>query len=168
MPPRRSKPSARRAELVSRLHYAGRILSTAAVMFHGVLAAKQGLTATDEKSLDLLERFGPLTAGELARRTGLAPASVTGLISRLEQKGLARRVPDPSDGRRVLVEINRDGAARFAPLFGDLVRRLEELYAAYSDEELELIIGFLTEAAKRQQEATEQLAASDEPSASRR
>ena len=160
MAPRRpKKPSARRAELIARVHMAGRVLSTAAVLFHATLAARQGLSATDEKSLDLVDRFGPLTAGDLARRTGLAPASITGLISRLEQKGLVRRVPDPADGRRVLIELDRQATARHLPLFADLLRRLEELYDRYSDDELELIAGFITEAARRQQEATEQLAA---------
>src|SRR5215208_4255523 len=94
----------RRAELLESLALAGRASSVATVMFHTAVAARQGLNATEEKALDLLERSGPLTAGELARQTGLAPASVTGLITRLERKGLARRAPNPDDRRSVLVE----------------------------------------------------------------
>jgi MarR family len=52
----------------------------AAVMFHAALSARLGLSATEEKALDLLDRFGPLTARQLAERSGLAPASVTGLV----------------------------------------------------------------------------------------
>jgi DNA-binding MarR family transcriptional regulator len=76
----------RRAELLDELALAGRAMSAATVMFHATVAARQGLSATEEKALDLLDRFGPLTAGELAKRSGLAPASVTGLINRLEEK----------------------------------------------------------------------------------
>src|SRR3712207_9587219 len=65
------------------------------------VAARQGLSASEEKALDLLERAGPLTAGELARQTGLAPASVTGVVNRLERKGFARRIPNPDDRRSV-------------------------------------------------------------------
>jgi DNA-binding MarR family transcriptional regulator len=148
----------RRAELLEQLALAGRASSAATVMFHTAVAARQGLSATEEKALDLLERSGPLTAGELARRSGLAPASVTGLIDRLERKGFARRVPNPDDRRSVLVEVDAERLyARVAPLFADWVGSLLDLYAGYSDRELEVILHFLTEAARRQQEATARL-----------
>jgi DNA-binding MarR family transcriptional regulator len=126
-------------------------------MFHTALAARQGLSATEEKAVDLLDRFGPLTAGELARRSGLAPASVTGLVDRLERKGFARRVPHPTDKRRVLIEACLSRVADLAPLFADWSRSLDELYAGYSDEQLETILHFLSEAARRQRAATARL-----------
>jgi DNA-binding MarR family transcriptional regulator len=150
--------SGRRAELLERLALAGRESSVATVMFHTAVAARQGLSASEEKALDLLERSGALTAGELARQTGLAPASVTGLINRLERKGFARRVPNPEDRRSVLVEVDAERLyARVAPLFGDWIRSLQELFAGYTDDQLEVILHFLTEAARRQQEATTRL-----------
>ena len=156
-------PTGRRAELLEQLAMAGRASSVATVMFHTAVAAKQGLSASEEKALDLLERSGPLTAGELARQTGLAPASVTGLINRLEQKGFARRIQNPSDRRSILVEVDVERMyARVAPLFANWVRSLEELYAGYSDEQLEVILHFLTEAARRQQEATARLTGDEE------
>jgi DNA-binding MarR family transcriptional regulator len=148
-------PAGRRAELLQRLEMAGRASSVATVMFHTAVAARQGLSASEEKALDLLERTGPLTAGELARQAGLAPASVTGLINRLEHKGFARRIQNPDDRRSILVEVDTERLyARVAPLFADWARSLQELYAGYSDEQLEVILHFLTEAARRQQEAT--------------
>ena len=147
--------TSRRAELLDQLEMAGRASSVATVMFHTAVAARQGLSASEEKALDLLERSGPLTAGELARQSGLAPASVTGLINRLEHKGFARRIQNPSDRRSILVEVDVERMyARVAPLFADWARSLQELYAGYSDEQLEVILHFLTEAARRQQEAT--------------
>jgi DNA-binding MarR family transcriptional regulator len=156
-------PTGRRAELLEELAMAGRASSVATVMFHTAVAARQGLSASEEKALDLLERSGPLTAGELARQSGLAPASVTGLINRLEQKGFARRIQNPSDRRSILVEVDVERMyARVAPLFADWIRLLEELYAGYSDEQLEVILHFLTEAARRQQEATARLTGDEE------
>jgi DNA-binding MarR family transcriptional regulator len=153
-----ASPRGRRAELLRELEAAGRAQSAATVMFHSVLAAKRGLSATEEKALDLLDRFGPLTAGELARRAGLAPASVTGLVDRLERKGFARRVPHPRDGRSVLVEVDHERVmASLGPLFADWFRSLDGLWAGYSDEQLELILHFLNEAARRQQQATANL-----------
>jgi DNA-binding MarR family transcriptional regulator len=156
--------SERRQALLRELGLAGRAMSAATVMFHATVAARQGLSMTEEKALDLLERFGPLTAGELAKRAGLAPASVTGLINRLEAKGFARRIANPSDRRSILVEVDAERVyAAMTPLFSDWVRSLEELYAGYSDRELELILHFLTEVARRQQEATARLTADEEP-----
>ena len=57
------------------------------------LAELSGLSPTEWKALDLIQRLGPMTAGVLARESGLAPASVTGLISRLERKGFAGGCP---------------------------------------------------------------------------
>jgi DNA-binding MarR family transcriptional regulator len=80
---------------------------------------------------------------------------VTGLINRLEHKGFARRIQNPGDRRSILVEVDVERLyARVAPLFADWARSLQELYAGYSDEQLEVILHFLTEAARRQQEAT--------------
>jgi DNA-binding MarR family transcriptional regulator len=155
-----TRPLDRRAELLDQLALAGRASSAATVMFHTAVAARQGLSASEEKALDLLHRSGPLTAGELARRSGLAPASVTALVDRLERKGFARRIPNPGDGRSVLVEVDRERVdATVAPLFADWVGSLYELYAGYTDEQLEVILHFLTEAARRQQEATARLTA---------
>jgi DNA-binding MarR family transcriptional regulator len=155
-----TRPLDRRAELLEQLALAGRASSAATVMFHTAVAARQGLSASEEKALDLLERNGPLTAGELARQSGLAPASVTALINRLERKGFARRVPNPGDRRSVLVEVDAERVyAVVAPLFADWVGSLHELYAGYTDEQLEVILHFLTEAARRQQEATARLTA---------
>jgi DNA-binding MarR family transcriptional regulator len=153
-----TRPDDRRAELLEQLALAGRASSAATVMFHTAVAARQGLSASEEKALDLLERSGPLTAGELARQSGLAPASVTALINRLEAKGFARRVQNPSDRRSVLVEVDPERLyATVAPLFADWVGSLQELYAGYTDEQLEVILHFLNEAARRQREATARL-----------
>lgn len=145
--PKRPRP---RAAVTNDLLLAGRTLSSAMIMFHTALAAKQGLSVSEEKALDLLQRYGPMTAGELGSKSGLAPASITGLIDRLEKKGFARRVPDAADGRRVRVEVRPERLADFAPLFGDLVREMQSLAEQYSVAELELLVGFMNEAARRQ------------------
>jgi DNA-binding MarR family transcriptional regulator len=134
-------------------------------MFHTALSAKLGLSATEEKALDLLDRLGPLTAKQLAQHSGLAPASVTGLVDRLERKGFASRQPDPADRRRVLIATSPDRLAPLATLFADWARELDELYAGYSDRELETILDFLKTATELQREATMKL--TDEPDVTR-
>jgi len=126
--------SPQRAELIDRLHLAGRELSTATVMFHTDVAARRGLSATEEKAIDVLLRGGPMTHAELGRHTGLAPASVSNLIDRLERKGYASRAPHPEDGRRVLVTAAAERLlGEFVPLYADWVGSLNELFATYTD-----------------------------------
>ncbi|MBO0816403.1 MAG: MarR family transcriptional regulator [Actinobacteria bacterium] len=149
--------AAARRQLLDAMFQAGRELSVAAVMFHTALAARQGLTATEEKALDLLDRYGPLTARQLAERSGLAPASVTNLVDRLEAKGFARRTRNPADGRSVLIEAAPDRLAGLGPLFADWARELEELSGKYTDAELAVITDFLRESAGRQKDATARL-----------
>ncbi|MGH2369932.1 MAG: MarR family winged helix-turn-helix transcriptional regulator, partial [Chloroflexota bacterium] len=108
---------ARRSELLDALSQAGREHSTATILFHSAISEQLGLGVTDMKTLDYLARLGPLTAGELGERTGLATASVTGLIDRLEAKGFVRRVRDTKDRRRVIVEPNLEAEAGVLRLF---------------------------------------------------
>jgi DNA-binding MarR family transcriptional regulator len=146
-----------RQELIRAADAAGRALSTAAVLYHGAMAELTGLSPTEWKALDLIQRLGPVTAGVLARESGLAPASVTALITRLERKGFARRTPNPADGRSVLVEIVPDRLRGGEPVFDDFLRSLHDLYEDFSDDELRSIVRYATEAARRQHEATGRL-----------
>lgn len=149
--------SASRDELLAALALAGREFSNAAVMFHTAVAARLGLGATDEKILDLLEREGPVTAGDLVARTGLKPSSITAALDRLEPKGFLRRRRDPADQRRVVVELRHERLAEALPLFEGLGRRLAELYDGYEDDELALILDYLRRAADLQRAATTEL-----------
>ncbi|MFF9812822.1 MarR family winged helix-turn-helix transcriptional regulator [Streptomyces sp. NPDC014006] len=150
----------KRAETLGRLMAVGREHSGVTVMFHSAIAAKQGLNATEEKTLDLLERHGPLTAKDLARLTGLAPASVTGLVDRLESKGFARRVKHPTDKRRVLVELDADRVGELAVFFEDWARDIVEACEEFSTEELDTVVRFLAVMAERQRAAAARLTGS--------
>ena len=69
------------------------------------------MNQTDWDCLDVLDWTGPITAGELAKRVGLTSGAITGVLDRLERVGLARRVADPLDRRRVIVELAVDPMA---------------------------------------------------------
>jgi DNA-binding MarR family transcriptional regulator len=151
------RDEAARAETLKRLMDVGRIHSGVTVMFHSAVAAKQGLNATEEKTLDYLQRQGPLTAKDLAGLTGLAPASVTGLLDRLEGKGFVRRVKHPTDKRRVLVELNEDKLAELAVFFEDWARDIVEACEEFSTQELDTVIRFLSVMSERQRAAAARL-----------
>ncbi|MEV7133310.1 MarR family transcriptional regulator [Arthrobacter sp. NPDC093128] len=146
-----------REALVQAVYDSGRELSTASVMFHAKLSELRGLSATEGKAIDILLRFGPMTAGEFGEHSGLAPASVTGLMQRLESKGVARRVRHAGDKRKVLIELVGDQPAAAAPHFADFMAGLAALLEGYSDDELRVIADFSRRAARIQQEAAGRL-----------
>jgi DNA-binding MarR family transcriptional regulator len=95
-----------------------------------------------------------MSAGEIARASGLATASVTDLIDRLEEKGFARRVRDDRDRRRVVVEPVGDRAAAAAKLFASTRRSLAQLFERYTERELAVIADFLARNAERLRKET--------------
>jgi len=70
-------------------------------------AMHQALGVTGPQRLVLLvtEQAGPITPGRLALVLRLHPASVTRVARSLEQRGLLRRRPHPTDGRKILLEL---------------------------------------------------------------
>jgi DNA-binding MarR family transcriptional regulator len=142
-------PNATRQETLEMLARVGREHSDATVLFHSRLASFLDLHPTDYKTLGVLERLGPMSAGDISRHTGLATASVTNLIDRLERKGFARRVADQRDRRRVLVEarVERVNAARQS--FRSPSESLARLFGRYSDADLRVIADFLARNAAR-------------------
>ena len=147
----------KRQELLDALRVAGREHSDATVIFHDTIAQRLGLHGTDEKTMSLLERLGPMTAGEIAKRTGLAAASVTNLIDRLEQKGFVRRTRDPNDRRAVIVEATEEGVAQFVPFFAATRSGVARMWTRYDEKELAIILDFLRSNAERLRNETAKL-----------
>jgi DNA-binding MarR family transcriptional regulator len=152
-----------RQKILDQLARVGREHSDATVLFHSAVAARLDLHPTDYKTLGILERLGPLSAGEIARHSGLATASVTNLIDRLEEKGFVRRVRDASDRRRVLVEPLRERLAGGPALFASTVASLGQLLERYSSQELAVLVDFLDRNANRLREETRKLSDSAQP-----
>ena len=61
----------------------------------------------------LAEADGPLSLRDLAGRMGCAKSNASALVDRLQAQGLARRFPDPEDGRGVLVVLTTEGASGY-------------------------------------------------------
>jgi DNA-binding transcriptional ArsR family regulator len=106
-------------------------------------ADRVGLNATDLNCLNILSFAGQMTAGELAKATGLTTASITGVADRLEEAGYVRRERDPSDRRRVVIRLVFDRALRdVAPVFLPLIQSWQGVVDRYTDDELRLIVDF--------------------------
>ncbi|MGW6935066.1 MarR family winged helix-turn-helix transcriptional regulator [Lentzea sp. NPDC054927] len=131
-------------EVLDRFTWYMREQSALTVMFHTKVAAKMGLSATDEKCIDLAMRAeGPLTAGRLAELSGLSTGAVTGVIDRLEHAGFVRRVRDPHDRRKVLVEVTIGDVEKFGHLFEEARQSLIEVLGHFGEDELHVIERYL-------------------------
>ena len=106
-------------------------------------AERIGINVTDLNCLNILALTGNMTAGELARETGLTTASITGVLDRLEEAGFVRRERDTGDRRRVIVRLDATrGLHDVAPVFAPVVEAWRAAAAAYTDEQLTLILEF--------------------------
>jgi DNA-binding MarR family transcriptional regulator len=110
--------------------------------FDQAVADAIGVNRTDMRCLDVIDREGPVPAGRLAEATGLTSGAITSVLDRLERAGHAQRVRDPSDRRRVLVELTpslRQAHDYYAPHLAES----ERLYHRYTREQLELLLSFV-------------------------
>ena len=132
-----------RAELEVAFATAMRRTGSLMQLMNQAAADRIGINATDLNCLNILSFGGHMTAGELARATGLTTASITGVVDRLEEAGFVSRERDPHDRRRVVVTLSLERAMRdVASVFQPVLRDWRTLAARYSDDELRLIVDF--------------------------
>jgi DNA-binding MarR family transcriptional regulator len=115
------------------------------------------LKGSDLECLDLIDRFGPVSPSALARRAGLHPATMTGVMDRLEKGGWITRERDPDDRRGVVLHPVRSRRADFLRLAAGMSASMAQICAGYTDDELDLIAGFLRRTAEAGRSATEEL-----------
>jgi DNA-binding MarR family transcriptional regulator len=109
---------------------------------------------------DVITRYGPLSPSALARRAGLHPATMTGILDRLERGGWIDRGRDPADRRGVVVQAARGRGAEVLRLFlvdSGMNVAMDEICADYNDKDLELLAGFLRRTADASRTAAETL-----------
>jgi len=123
------------------------------------VGAKAGLKDTDLDCLDLIARFGPLGPTELARRAGLHPATITGVLDRLERDRWVIRERDPADRRAVRVRALPERGGELFGLYAGMNRSMDEICAGYTEDELRLLAGFLRRIGEAGQDAAGELAA---------
>ena len=136
-------PERARRRLESEFLLAVRRAGSVLQLLGAASADKIGINVTDLNCLNILALSGHLTAGELAKRTGLTTASITGVLDRLEEAGFVRRERDPVDRRRVIVRLDAGRGMRdVAPVFAPVIAAWRAVAAQYTDDELRLILGF--------------------------
>jgi DNA-binding MarR family transcriptional regulator len=104
-------------------------------------AADHSLTGAQARLLSLLS-LQPLPMRKLARKLKCEPSNVTGIVDRLETRGLVERRPDPAD-RRVKLAAATDEGRRVARSLRESLRFAREPLAGLSDEERRALRGLL-------------------------
>jgi DNA-binding MarR family transcriptional regulator len=72
-------------------------------------ADELGLGPGEAQLIWLLDERGDASTGELARRLGVDPANASTLLTKLERRGLVRRVAAQRDRRRRLISLTAEG-----------------------------------------------------------
>jgi DNA-binding MarR family transcriptional regulator len=101
-----------------------------------------GINTTDGRAIDVIDQAGGrIAAGDLARELRLSTGAVTTIVDRLEKAGYARRVADPDDRRRVLIEVTTKVGRMSEEIYGAASEAIEWA-SGYTDDELDLLVRF--------------------------
>jgi DNA-binding MarR family transcriptional regulator len=152
------RAASRRRRLTTAIRESLRELTVQLSLLNHHVSAHVALNDVDLHCLDLINRHGPLSPSALARRAGLHPATITGILDRLERGGWVARDRDPSDRRAVAVRALRDRNAELFGLYAGMNASMDEICAGYTASELEVLADFLRRTAAAGREATDDLA----------
>ena len=95
-----------------------------------------GLTPTQLSALSTVERAGPLRLGDLAAAEGIAPSTLTRLVTALEERGYVVRQPVPGDARASTMAITTTGHEMLEMLRRESTTRLAESLSTLSPGQL--------------------------------
>jgi DNA-binding MarR family transcriptional regulator len=137
------RDEAGRPELIAQTTAEVRQQQIAYDRFHDAVAAYLGINRTDLRCLDILDLAGRQTAGELASQMGMSTGAVTAMIDRLERAGYVRRLRDPADRRRVLVEPAELAQERGREIYQPFEEQTVPMFERFTGEQLAVVRDFL-------------------------
>lgn len=114
--------------------------------FSGESVRQCGLTHAQFDILATLGNTAGMTYKELGERTLITKGTLTGVIERLEQKGLVVRRRSGDDKRSFHVSLTSSGDALFQQVFPTVILHGKQLFASYNDADydaIELTLGKL-------------------------
>lgn len=107
------------------------------------VVALLGINRTDGMCLDIIERHGRITAGQLAAECGLTTGAITTLVDRLVRAGYVERVSDPNDRRKVMLVPTERSREIVQMIFGRMSIFGQALMGTMSPEQLDTVLNFL-------------------------
>jgi len=91
-----------------------------------------GITGPQRLVLRLVGRFPGITAGNLAHILHVHPSTLTGVLKRLEKRGLLERKSDPLDGRKALFALTESGRTLDVPSTGTVEASVQRVLSKLS------------------------------------
>jgi len=101
------------------------------------MEASLGITGPQRLVLRLVGRFPGVRPGRLAEILHVHPSTVSGLLARLERRGLVERRPDPRDRRRIHVGLTARGRALDTPATGTIEAAVQRVLATFPRERVQ-------------------------------
>ena len=132
-----------REQAIARLKGAIRAAQNASDIMDEAFTDFLGINRTDGRCLDVVDRHGQVTAGELASEVGLTTGAVTAMVDRLELAGLLERRRDKTDRRKVLIQLTSEARTLTKEVYGEMARATAPYVETLSDHDLLTIIAFL-------------------------
>lgn len=138
-------PEDRRAwrRAANEVQYALRDANRQLIGLNHQVGSRVALRDIDLTCLDLIGRQGPISPSTLAKRAGMHPATMTGILDRLERSGWIARERDQADRRAVVVRVLPDRGTELFRQYAGMRAALNDICAGYDTDQLELVAGFL-------------------------
>ncbi|MCU1510040.1 MAG: Transcriptional regulator, MarR family [Glaciihabitans sp.] len=134
-----------------------RDLSNQIALLNHQVSARLALKDIDLDCLDLISQHGPLSPGEIARRSGVHPATMTGILDRLEAGGWIVRERAATDRRAVQVRALKERTREVVQHYAGMDGSMDAVLAAYDETQLETIADFLSRSTAAGVAATNEL-----------
>jgi DNA-binding MarR family transcriptional regulator len=159
MSPGSAEDVRRRRRLTAEIKDSLRALSNQLSLLNHQVGAQLDLKDVDIDCLELITRHGPMSPSALSRRTGLHPATITGILDRLQRGGWVTRERDPeaTDRRAVTVRALRDRNREMFQLYSGMNGTMDKICSGYAETELELLAEFLRSTTEAGRDATTEL-----------
>jgi len=105
--------------------------------YSGESVRQYGLTHAQFDIIATLGNTPGMSYKELGERTLITKGTLTGVIERLEQKGLVARERSSDDKRSFQVRLTQEGEAVFRDVFPKVVSHGKQLFADFSEAEFD-------------------------------
>src|SRR3954466_3496959 len=136
VPPQRAEEIRSRQRSTAAIRDSLRELRIQLALLNYRVGSQVELKDAERDMLDMLDTYGPLSPSALARRAGMHPATMTGVLDRLERGGWIVRERDPNCRRAGLVRVLRDRYANLLRLFSGMSSWMNKLSTVFSEKTL--------------------------------
>ena len=114
-------------------------------MHSGAHIKEMGLTTTQFDIVATLGNQPPMTCKELGEKTLVSKGTMTGVLERLETKGLIEKFMNADDGRSYKIGLSKSGDRLFKKVFPEHVAYLGKSIGKLSNKEIEHAVTVLRE-----------------------